>query len=85
MKAFYCRFVKTESGARSPGKRNHALFELYRLVEQSHISGEYVRSKYAELRVNFSESIGSQPAYCTSIPDADAGQMRLNAGLDRNP
>jgi hypothetical protein len=28
-----------------------------------------------------------QPAYCTSIPDAvmrhtDAGQMRLNAGLD---
>ena len=24
----------------------------------------------------------TQPAYCTSIPDADAGQMRLNAGLD---
>ena len=27
----------------------------------------------------------AKPAYRASIPDAGAGQMRLNAGLERNP
>ena len=26
-----------------------------------------------------------KPAYCTSIPDAGAGQVWLSAGLDRKP
>ena len=39
MKAFYCRFVKTETGTRSFGKQNYAFFELYRFVEQGRIPG----------------------------------------------
>jgi hypothetical protein len=74
MKAFYCRFVKTESGARSLGKRNYAFFELYRPVEQSRIPGAYVRAKYGERRANFSESIGS------SIGNANNGVGQLSAG-----
>jgi hypothetical protein len=60
MKAFYCRFVKTESGARSLGKRNYAFFELYRPVEQSPFQGHmFVRNTVSCGRISANQSVPS--------------------------